>query len=328
MPANKQAAFRYRVLDACFRRQRGWSLKELEEEIAYALKEAFGIHSGVSRRTIFSDMELMKSEPPRGYNAPIEVKDGRYFYSDRTFTIGQQPLSNQDINALRDAMMVLAQFKGLPMVESLDNLLKKLDGWIRYPDAHAIRFESNELTVGVEWLPVLYNAIVNRQSLSVQYFPFVAEEPYAFVFHPYHLREYRNRWFVFGFNASANAIHNLALDRIQSVQESTLPFRPNDLFDQEDYFKDLVGVTKPEGVAPVEITFRAKALQAKYLQTKPLHASQKTLEETALGVVFSVRVIPNYELVSELIRFGGALEVLSPAGVTEFVQQVQRGEVP
>lgn len=268
----------------------------------------------------------MKSDPPRGYGAPIAVKAGQYFYTDRRFSIAQQPLTAQDLDHIRAALMVLAQFKGLPMVDSLEGLLKKMDGWVRYPDPQAIQFETNELTAGTEWLPVLFNAIVDGQSLSVQYFPFVAEEPYEFVFHPYHLREYRNRWYVFGLNASANAIHNLALDRIQSVQESTAEFQLNNRFDPENYFKDIVGVTKPEGVAPVEITFRTKMLLAKYLKTKPLHASQKLLEETAHGVLFSIRVIPNYELVSELIRFGGALDVLSPTSFTEFVQKIQRGE--
>ncbi|MBK8558281.1 MAG: hypothetical protein IPL65_22285 [Lewinellaceae bacterium] len=52
MPANKQAAFRYRVLDACFRRQRGWTVAEMLEHLSEALDDAFGIKTGVSRRTL------------------------------------------------------------------------------------------------------------------------------------------------------------------------------------------------------------------------------------------------------------------------------------
>lgn len=316
MPANKQAAFRYRVLDTCFRKHRGWTIEELREEIATALWESFGIDSGVSRRQLFYDMELMKSEPPRGYNAPIEVKDGQYFYTDRKFSIVQQPLTAHDVTTLRDALTVLAQFRGLPMVEPLDNLLKRLEGWIRFPDKNAIRFETNELTAGTEWLPKLYGAVMDKRALEVQYFPFVAEEAFSIVFHPYHLREYRNRWFVFGLNSSSNTIYNLALDRIQAIQVAAVPFQPNTIFDPEDFFKDIIGVTRPEGAAPVEITFRTTVLQSKYLQTKPLHPSQTKLEETVNGALFSIRVIPNYELYSELLRFGRSLEVVSPAQVT------------
>jgi predicted DNA-binding transcriptional regulator YafY len=322
MPANKQAAFRYRVLDTCFRKHRGWTIEELREEIAAALWESFGVDSGVSRRQIFYDMELMKSEPPRGYNAPIDVKDGRYFYTDRKFSIMQQPLTARDMATLRDALMVLAQFRGLPMVQPLDNLLKRLDGWIRFPDKNAIRFETNELSAGTEWLPTLFGAIMDKRALELQYFPFVAEEAFSFVFHPYHLREYRNRWFVFGLNASSHTIYNLALDRIQSMQEAAVPFRTNTMFDPDDYFKDIIGVTRPEGATPVEITFRTTVLQSKYLQTKPLHPSQKMLGETANGVLFSIQVIPNYELLSELLRFGRSLEVISPAEVIDSMNRV------
>ncbi|MBK8558280.1 MAG: hypothetical protein IPL65_22280 [Lewinellaceae bacterium] len=117
----------------------------------------------------------MKSEPPRRYGAPIDVVDGRYFCRDRNFSISHKPLNAHDINVLREALMVLMQFQGLPMVDSLDSLLKKLEGWVKFPDKNAIRFETNDLTAGTEWLPKLYSAIMDQKALRVDYLPFVAD---------------------------------------------------------------------------------------------------------------------------------------------------------
>ena len=81
MPTNKHAAFRYRVLNQCFT-QRGrqrWTLDELVDAVSRALQEAFGNELQVSRRTIQGDLNILRSERPRGFAAPIKCRHGRYF---------------------------------------------------------------------------------------------------------------------------------------------------------------------------------------------------------------------------------------------------------
>lgn len=74
MPKNKLASFRYRVINNCLRNTgRKWTLQNLIDEISEELFENFGIEKGVSRRTVFYDIELMRSLPPRGFDAPSEL---------------------------------------------------------------------------------------------------------------------------------------------------------------------------------------------------------------------------------------------------------------
>lgn len=321
MPTNKHASFRYRVLDECFRRNRRWTVEELMEVVSAQLSEAFKTGMKVGKRTIESDIQLMRSEPPRGFLAPIIRKNHRYYYADRTYSIHKKPLLEQDIAAIREAVAVLRQFNGLPQFRGLADILVKMEGRANFPHTPVIQFETNEQAAGTEWLEQLYRAILDRTALDVRYHPFRTEEPLELGYHPYYLREYRNRWFVFGRHDAEGAIYTLALDRIRSLRPSPLPFRDNDIFDPETFFRDLIGVTRMAGAEPLDVVFRVTPLLSKYLATKPLHHSQRQLDATPEFVDFSIRVIPNYELYSELMRFGKALRVLGPETVLEALRE-------
>ncbi len=93
MPANKNALIRYKTIDRCLRnRYRRWTLGDLVEACSDALYEMEGILGGVSVRTIQSDIQIMRSDK-LGYNAPIEVYDGKFYrYADTDYSISQSPL--------------------------------------------------------------------------------------------------------------------------------------------------------------------------------------------------------------------------------------------
>src|SRR5690606_38229782 len=90
-----------------------------------------------------------------------------------------------------------------------------------------------------------------------------------------YLKQYNNRWFAFGLNADNQiATWNLALDRIEAIEETNLKYRQSET-DWEDYFFDIVGVTRSEGAEIQEIKLNFSADVAPYVLTKPLHPSQK-----------------------------------------------------
>lgn len=94
MPANKNALIRYKTIDRCLRnRYRRWTLDDLVEACSDALYELEGVLRGVSVRTIQSDIQMMRSDK-LGYNAPIEVYDGKYYrYAEADYSISESPLS-------------------------------------------------------------------------------------------------------------------------------------------------------------------------------------------------------------------------------------------
>src|ERR1039458_3272759 len=116
MPVNKNAYFRYKVIDTCLRNSyRKYKAETLLEAVSEAIKFELGIKKGISRRTFFSDLNQMQKEPPEGFAAPIDRDmDNHYFYTDPDFSITNCPLVEEDADKLHEALVILKQFSGLP----------------------------------------------------------------------------------------------------------------------------------------------------------------------------------------------------------------------
>jgi predicted DNA-binding transcriptional regulator YafY len=315
MPTNKNASFRYRVLDQCFRnRGREWSLEDLIDKVSEELEEHFGQFEGIRKRQIQADINIMRSDPPRGFAAPIVCKKGSYFYSDPNYSIEKKALNEQDINSLSEALSLLQQFRGVPHFQDIERILLKMEGKVRYndPGEEIIAFEQIDLVKGHNFIPVIYDAVRQQQPLSIEYLPFLTAEALKFELHPYYLKEYRGRWYIFGWVKEREKISNLALDRIVSIIPCQEKYRNNMEFDPIAYFKPIVGVTFQDGGTLQTVKIRVAAISAPYVRTKLIHHSQN--EEITLDdhSIFTFELISNFEFEAELLRLGEAVEVLEP----------------
>lgn len=317
MPVNRNALIRYTTIDKCLRnRYRQWTLDDLMDACSDALYEFEGIDKGVSRRTVQLDIQTMRSEKV-GYNAPIIVTDKKYYtYDDPSYSITQLPLSEVDLGKLTDAVEILKQFQGFNHFQDMSGLVQKLENKIYTEQTQKkpiIHIDKNEGLKGLEHLDGLYRAILNQQTLVLEYQSFKAKASQRIYFFPYLLKEYNNRWFLIGRKTKNSPIMNLALDRICSFKiEKSIPFQSDPNFDPDDYYKNIIGVTLNEGLLPRVITFRVSKANAPYVGTKPFHASQTVVSEDDLGTVFAIKVCPNWELERIFLGFGAELEVLSP----------------
>jgi len=68
--------------------------------------EARGVYRKVSERTIRDDLRVMKSDS-LGFEAPIKVKDGMYFYDDPEYSIFNMPIREK--NALEKVFKLLIE---------------------------------------------------------------------------------------------------------------------------------------------------------------------------------------------------------------------------
>jgi RNA:NAD 2'-phosphotransferase (TPT1/KptA family)/predicted DNA-binding transcriptional regulator YafY len=317
MPVNRNALVRYRTIDQCLQnRRRKWTLDDLIEACGDAIYEYQGIDTGVSRRTVQADMEMMRSNK-LGYEAPIIVVDKKYYtYSDKSYSITNSPLNQQDMQVLSEVSDLLKQFKGFNHFTDINEMVSKLEDKIytqKTQSTPVIDFEKNDNLKGLEWIEVIRKAIAARKAICITYQSFKAREASTFCFSGYLLKEYRNRWFVLGMPHKRNAhILTLALDRIQTVLEDEEPYRENRELDLATYYNDCIGVTKSPGQRDCEVVFWIDAANAPYVITKPLHHTQKLLGEDETGKIFSIRVILNFELERELLGFGAKMRVLGP----------------
>lgn len=317
MPVNRNALIRYRTIDQCLQnRFKKWTLDDLIEACSDALYEYQGIDTGVSRRTVQADMEMMRSNK-LGYEAPIVVVDKKcYTYSDKNYSITNSPLNQQDMQVLNEVSGLLKQFKGFNHFSDLNEMVSKLEDKIYTQKTHSppvIDFEKNDNLKGLEWIEVIRKAIVAKRTLCVTYQSFKAREASTFCFSGYLLKEYRNRWFVLGRSHQRHGpLLTLALDRIQTVEEHADDYRENTELNLNTYYNDVLGVTKSPNQRDCEVVFWIDAANAPYVITKPLHHTQKLLSEDETGKIFSIRVILNFELERELLGFGAKMRVLGP----------------
>ncbi|WP_338874902.1 WYL domain-containing protein [Spirosoma sp. SC4-14] len=323
MPTNKNASFRYRVLDHCFQnRFRQWTLEALVQKVSDELRDHHNISKGIKKRQIQDDIRIMRSDPPLGYEAPIDCKNGCYFYSDPTFSIEKKALNTQDMNHLGEALSLLRQFRGVPHFRDIERILLKMEGKVRYydPGEEIIAFEQIELVKGSEHIPKLYEAIRDQQSLIIDYLPFQAIESLRLEAHPYYLKEYRGRWYVFGWIKEWTKVANLALDRVDKMTPCRKAYRHNTDFDPATYFGPIVGVTLQEGGSLQTIKIKVSSISAPYVRTKLIHTSQEEIKVDDHSI-FTFNIIPNYEFEAELLRLGEAVEVLEPEEFREKIRE-------
>lgn len=330
MPLNRNALIRYKTIDQCLQnRYKKWTLDDLIEACSDAIYEYQGIDTGVSRRTIQADMEMMRSNK-LGYEAPIIVVDKKYYtYSDKNYSITNSPLNQQDVQVLTEISGLLKQFKGFNHFADLNEMLSRLEDKIYSQKTHStpvIDFERNDNLKGLEYIEVIRKAIVAKKTLCFTYQSFKARDASTFCFSAYLLKEYRNRWFVLGVqHKKVVQVFNLALDRIQSIEEHEEPYRENTMLDLSTYYNDVIGVTKSARQRDCEVVFWIDSDNAPYVITKPLHHTQKMLREDETGKVFSIKVVLNFELERELLGFGSKMKVLSPRIlVKQMKQQLQK----
>jgi predicted DNA-binding transcriptional regulator YafY len=317
MATNKNATIRYQALNRCFRNPgRKYYIDDLIEACNDSLLDLDPSSTGIKRRQVFDDIKFMRDS--QGFDAPIEsFKDGKkafYRYSDLAFSINNQPLNEKEAGQLKEALLTLSRFKGIPQFEWVDEIKTRLEASFQLKSREkVIEFEENQYLKGKEQIGVLYDAIINKQVVQIQYHPFNREEPIQMILEPYFLKQYNSRWFLFGLNVEMKIISNLALDRIIEIKDTNRHYTDSDTWDFEEFFEDVVGVTVKQNADPVKILLQISKSLWPYIESKPIHGSQKVKEKNNENVIIELTLQINYELTSVIFAFGEDVKVLAPA---------------
>lgn len=340
MPVNKNAMTRYKILDELLsNRYHNYSLDDLTEEVNKRLSEIYPKTNGVVRRTIEKYIYYLENEGPfmvnieryttSSYNTDKQKSFNKQClrYSNPGFSIFKKEMSDDEEYLLSEALSMLGQFEGLPNLESLEGL--RIGLGVKRNDRKIISLSKNPLE-NSNVLGELFTAISQKQVIELHYHKFQDPNKLAVNVHPYLLKEYNHRWYLFVAAESDEKFLCFALDRIDSI----IPLPSHHYIEYQgdinERFEDIIGVTLND--SPVlRIVFWVSDKSMDYVETKPLHESQKRIkivEEEALrskhpilvgGRFFQINCIENYELIRELMSFGKELLVLLPSEIKEKV---------
>jgi len=324
MTVNKNALLRYQVLDRCFRNTgRMYFWEDLLNECNDALMDFDPVCGGIGRRQLFDDIRFMESE--QGWSIALtRLRYDRkvfYRYEDPSFSINNQPLNESEAEQIKSALQIFSRFSGTPQFVWVNEMIPMLEtkfGLIERKK-EVISFGSNIDLKGLEFLTPLFNAIINERVLKIMYQDFKSEKPYEQIIHPYYLKQYNNRWFILGLSENHNMISTLALDRIESINETNDVYKPTDI-EWEDYFYDMIGVTRQSGVEVCEVVLKFSPEIAPYIITKPIHPSQIN-KIASPGLEIKIKVIPNHELENVILSYGDKVMVEFPQNLKERIAE-------
>jgi predicted DNA-binding transcriptional regulator YafY len=330
MPSNKNAVTRYKYLDELLSdRHHYYDIHDLTEKCNEKLVDA-GFPE-VTQRCIEKDINYLEYAP---FSADIErfrIHGKRCLrYGNPSFSIFTKELSDEESNLLKEVLSTIGQFDGLDNFEWLERFKIGLGLKERQK---VISFSNNPFLKNSNLMGLLFNTISNKVVIELSYHTFSDFAVKSIVFHPYLLKQYNNRWFLLGAADVDKAILTFALDRIDGINSiPEMKYYPCTV-DLEERFEDIIGVTLPKNKEAEDIHFWVSNEAFNYIITKPLHKSQKEVDEaTAMllkqkfpqlgsGHFIYLRCIDNYELRRELCSFFDGLIVLSPVSLKDAISK-------
>ena len=334
MPVNKNFQKRITILDECFSSLSAkWTLEKLIDHIAEKLNDS------VSRKTIQNDIRYIKEtiEEGIGRNYDLEefpvfekglydIKKTIFKYSLPQYALGNYLLNKSDQEQLSETLSILSRYRNREEFNWLDELFPRIESafdLVHEDFSGLISYQSNRDYTGQPLVGKIYNQLVRKKVLEIEYQSFKENKSSKRIIHPYHLKQYNNRWFLFGYQKGVkySGLTTLALDRILGFTELNKDIISNEV-DWGDFFDEIIGVSRDKDMNAVIIKLRFSKERIGYVLTKPIHgATQKIDKSDTENRTITISVVPNRELYQTLLSFGSDVEILEPEFVKEEIKK-------
>ena len=190
---------------------------------------------------------------------------------------------------------------------SINNLLKDSEDL-----SDQILFEP--IPSGERFLTPIIEALRDKSAIEMTYQSFTRQQPSTFIVEPYCLKMFKQRWYLLAYSEGIDKMCIYSLDRVHAIEPTKQKYTLPEDFNAEAYFKNIYGVAGGEE-KPEEVKICIDAMQANYLRTLPLHSSQEEIERNDDYSIFRFNIVPSYEFLQELRKYGSDVEVISPESV-------------
>lgn len=187
-----------------------------------------------------------------------------------------------------------------------------------------LQLEKNPDFSGISHLPILWEAMRAQRIIAFGYSAYAQTPSPAQLrlVEPGLLFEYKNRWYLDGWDINKNEVRTFGLDRMTSLQLTDKHISQKRNHQYRAMRQHVIGVNSAPNDEPMRVVLRLTALQANYLQSLPLHSSQRVLPQISPQYVdFELFVVLNKELEIEILGMGEAVEVLEPVELREKIKR-------
>jgi predicted DNA-binding transcriptional regulator YafY len=274
------------------------SKKELLEQL-----KATGFLA-IGQRTLERDMQQLREE----YGIDIKYstqRNGYYLYIP----------PDEDVDDFNQFVSLLERKERLDFLQSTLTNVQDVGSYLQ--------LERTEQFNGSELLPLLWDALRGQRSIRFSYASYTETNslPLVRTIEPGIIFEYRNRWYLDGWDVEKNGIRTFGLDRMSNLTLAEKAIATNRTDAYKFLRKQVIGVTTPNDANAERVLLRFSNLEANYIISLPMHSSQKVLQNTTSGVEIELFVVLNHELEREILAYGEAVEVLEPLVLRERIRE-------
>jgi len=185
--------------------------------------------------------------------------------------------------------------------------------------------DSSEQLTGIELMEPLITALKSNQVITFKHFNFQTEEIKLITLRPYLLKEYQNRWFLFGENDKNKKFSIYGIERISDLVLTGDYFEPQTGFDPKKNFENIIGIaTRPfiEGQPEQDIILSMTREQSYYYKTLPWHSNHTVLIDSKSEFRVLLHILPNYEFLQQLLRYCDKITVLEPQWLRDRLKEI------
>ena len=321
----KNAQLRYRIIDRQIRNKyAGYPTKQ---DLRQACEEAIygeGTGQNICDSTIEKDLFAMRMDK----DAPIKYSkiEKGYYYEDENYSFDDIPLSEDDIDAIKFATTTLMQFKDVGLFKQFGFAIDKIFDRVHISSDpleesvdNFVQFESVPETLGTEFLPLILKAIKEKLIIEFTYTSFATEKSKTRRVVPLLLKEYRNRWYLISYSLAKKKVMTFGLDRISDFITTEDYFIEKIEFNQDIYFKHSIGITSFDE-KPKKIIFKIDKIGGKYLESQPIHLSQKLIKEGKKRNTYQLNVLVSEELKRLFLSYGNQIEIIEPEELRDTIK--------
>lgn len=255
--------------------------------------------------------------------------DVGYVSSERT--------TQRDIKSIRDLLLIEVKFDRVKNGYYIDEESERsFEEWLSFFELYHtakvinesllkssenidyIDFDRSKQIITDNILSKFLKAIFDKQCVVFDYHSFWRKEVSSYNFQPYLIKQYQNRWYVFG-TINGEEFRTFGLDRIQKLEVVNEHFKPISNKPKE-YFDDVVGMIYSTSEKE-KVILSYTPHQGKYIKTQPLHHSQTILidNEEEFRIQLFVRV--NYELEEQIIKQAEKVKVIEPVALKNLIKE-------
>ena len=323
MSLNKKPYVRYTIIDNLItNKQKPYPSVE---EIIQACYDRFEDYYP-SESTILKDIKAMKDDIDLKFYAPIKYSKSRggYYYSDPEYRLTKMSLNNEEIDALKMMLDVLHVYSGTAVSENFNQAVNKIFASIheKFPenkgDFNVIQTDNTPSQKGFEFFELFLEAAKKEIAVSMVQYSYRKREFESFIFYPYLLKEFQDKWYVIGYSKEHRKLKTIPLETVFEPILLNHDFKPTDRKKLNLFYRNLYGVYPILPIEKQKIVIRVRAEFSDYLVAHPLHHTQKKTNEFSHGeAFFEYDLQPSFELMNYFYLHSHQIQIISPKTMIE-----------